>query len=105
MISWGPLKDIYSAYSKYSQRFTFSSFRYVTARNKAGLNQFFCLKSLHIIPHNDKFVCKFILKYSCNMTNSMTDSMTVGLYGRQYDRQNDRMTDRMTDSMTNSMTV
>ena len=54
--------DIYSASGKYSQRFTFSTFCYVTALFQNGLNSFFSSKSLHTIPHNDN-VKKVFLRF------------------------------------------
>ena len=53
----------YSAYGKYSQRFTFSTLCYITALFQNWFNSFF-LRILHTIPHNDKVkkVC-FIFFY------------------------------------------
>ena len=50
----------YSASGKYSQRFTFSTFCYVTALFQKLIKFIFFLKILHTIPHNDNMKNVFL---------------------------------------------
>ena len=69
--------------------FFFSTFRYVTAWNKAGFNSFSFLKILHIIPHNVFLKCLQYIKNNkynmyiilCMCIHSLCPILCCGTFG------------------------